>query len=192
MVAATIGVLTHLQWSQADDVRRAWGATTPVLVAIHDLRAGDPLDTTTVEVRTLPQVAIPGRVVERLAPGQRAVRSVGAGEVLGPDDVTTVPAGPLAARLPAGHTGVGVTLTDDSPSIGPGDVVDVVVVDTSTGPDGSGGRTPPRVAASGALVLDVHDDGVTLAVADDQAAGLAQQALVGPVGLTVRRPGPGP
>jgi hypothetical protein len=95
-----------------------------------------------------------------------------------------------AARLPAGHTGVAVVLADDAPAIGPGDVVDVVAAPEPFVDDAGSGEA--TVVARSAVVIDIHDDAVTLAVADGEATRVAQRALVGPVGLTVRRPVTGP
>jgi len=192
VLAVAAGVLTHGQWLRGQQLRSAWGPRQIVLVAARDLSAGDPLDTSSIRTAELPVVAVPDRAVERVPPGRRAVRSVTVGEVLVENDVAPAASGPLAARLPAGHTGVAVVLADDAPAIGPGDVVDVVaapepVVDAAVA--GSGEAT---VVARSAVVLDIREDAVTLAVADGEATRVAQRALVGPVGLTVRRPVTGP
>jgi len=192
-LAACAGLLTHAQWTHGRRLEDEWGPQRAVLVATRDLQAGDALDTGSLRVADLPTVAVPVRAVDRVEPGRRAVRSVGTGEVLVHEDLAPAASGPLAARLPAGHTGVSVVLADGAPAIGRGDLVDVVAA-----PEPFGDIAPlpspaeALVVARSALVLDVVEDSVTLAVADAEATQLAQRALLGPVGLVVRRPVAGP
>lgn len=192
VLAIAAGLLTHGQWLRGQQLRNDWGPRRTVLVATRDLNAGDPLDTSTIRTAELPATAVPGRAVERVEAGRRAVRSVTVGEVLVDDDVAPAASGPLAARLPAGHTGVAVVLADDAPAIGPGDVVDVVAAPEQFVDVAAAGSGEATVVARSAVVLDVREDSVTLAVADGEATRVAQRALVGPVGLTVRRPVAGP
>ena len=190
VLAVGAGLLTHGQWIRGQQLRNDWGSRRIVLVAARDLSPGDPLDTSSIRTAEVPTSAVPGRAVERVEPGRRAVRSVTIGEILVEDDVAPAASGPLAARLPAGHTGVAVVLADDAPAIGPGDVVDVVAAPEPFVDDAGSGEA--TVVARSAVVIDIRDDSVTLAVADDEATRVAQRALVGPVGLTVRRPVTGP
>lgn len=188
----------------ADDARDRWGQTRAVAVATRDLAPGDVLDAGAFEVRDLPEAVLPDGVVDGAAgaspgaPGSSAVAAgvppvgavvrhpVLAGEPLvaarlAPDGLTgaaaLVPAGWRAVAVPLGPAG--------APPVVTGDLVDVLAV-TPTAIDGADqGREPAFALVEQAVVVDVTDGAITVAVPRDDAPRVAWALSNGAVVLAL-------
>lgn len=144
--------------------RDRWGERVPVVVASADLAPGEPVRAT-VELR--PVAMVPEGALTSVPDGATAAAFIGTGEiVLG---VRVAPAGlsPVAALLPPGTVGVAVP-----PGVAPlplvvGDRVDVL------------GLTRD------ALVVDVTEAAVTIAVDAGAAARVAYDAAAGTATLVL-------
>lgn len=162
-LAVLAAVAVNGRIATIDAARDDWGTTRLVAVADRQLEAGDPLVAELVE---LPLAAIPEMALTDIADGARVRQRVAEGEVLTQLDTTARP-GPAAQAEPGT---VVVPLSDPLAR----DVVAGISV---------------RVAADGvilaeqATVVDVVDDVILVAVAEPDAAGVADAARRGAAGL---------
>jgi len=170
-------------FARADAARRAWGTTEPVLVARRHLSTGDEIEAADVAVRAwpvglLPDGAVTGTVdavvgrtvVARIEPGEVVVTSR-----LAPDGLHGV-----AALVPLGWRAIAIPTGAGTVALAVGDRVDLVAaVDESR---------PAAVLASDALVVDVSEQAITVAVPAADAPAVAFGVAAGTV-LPALRPG---
>ncbi len=189
-LAATVLALftaTVVQGSlaRADTEARRFGSFRVAVVARHAVAVGDAVHAADVTVERVPAAFLPddhltappvGRtVVVALFPGQAVVRGQ-----LAPDGVEGV-----AALLPAGTRAVGVPTDAARPPVRRGDLVDVL----ATFDQPTGDAAPSLAVATGARVVAVSHDAVTLAVDDDRVDEVAFAVSAGKVVLALRGPG---
>ncbi|HET6950937.1 MAG TPA: hypothetical protein VFI47_11205 [Acidimicrobiales bacterium] len=172
--------------------RDRWGATRAVLVAAHDLGPGDRLAPSTVTRRVLPAGLVPPSALTA-RPRDVVVRHpILAGEPVVParlappglsGPAALVEAGQRAVAVPRGPTGM--------PSLAVGDRVDVLTV-APPGAGGGGAGTgaagpgaPAFPLAERALVVDVGEPAVTVAVPEPDAARVAWALANGTVVLAL-------
>lgn len=176
VAAAVLTVVTTVTVARATGEavaeRARWGEDRPVVVALVDHEAGDRLR---AEVRLLPSAVVPDDALTELPAGGTAVSALAAGEVVlahrvAPDGLSLV-----AARLPAGTRGVAVPHGIAPLPVEVGDRVDVL----------ASFETGTATVATGALVVDVGEDAVTLAVDRADAAGVADAVTSGVVTLAL-------
>lgn len=160
--ALLVGGATMSSLRAVEAERARWGEAAPAVRVRHDLAVGDVIGPDDVEAVRWPKAVLPARAVAEPTIGARAVRPIGAGEVLTQDDVTV--SGPLGL-VPAGWRAVAVRreVLAGLP-VGPGDRVEVVA---------SG-----RVLAAGVLVA-VVDGGTLVGVPAEVAPAVADAALLG-------------
>jgi Flp pilus assembly protein CpaB len=163
LTTATVGRVTDAAATERD----RWGERVPVVVAATDHGPGDALHAT-VELR--PAALVPDGALAEVPDDTTVTAFVAAGEVV--LDARVAPGGlsPIAARLPPGTRGVAVP-----PGMAPlpltvGDRVDVLGATTLT---------------RDAVVVDVAEAAVTIAVDADDAAGVAYEAAAGTVTLVL-------
>ncbi|MGE0795758.1 MAG: hypothetical protein AB7O29_10520 [Acidimicrobiia bacterium] len=175
--ALVVGRLT----AEAGAERDRWGPGRATLDVVHDVAAGDTVRAGDVERRSLPDVARPAQAVDRLPNGAVAAADLVAGEVLVSSRLAPAGSSALAARLPPGTRGIAVP-NEAGPPLEDGDRVDVLVtLDPAT-------ARPTTTVTRSALVLDVGDDAVTVAVALDDAERVAFAAAAGLVTLALSGP----
>jgi Flp pilus assembly protein CpaB len=179
VLAAASGLVVARALDEARGAAARFGHLRPVLVATRDLAPGTVLAAGAVERRNLPAAAVaPGAAGEE-ALGRRLSAAVRTGEVVHGARVAPAGRSAVAALLPAGARGVAVPAGSGSLPLEVGDVVDVLA---TTGED----VVPPTTTVSaGAVVLDVVDDAVTVAVPADEAARVAYAVATGVVTLTL-------
>ena len=182
-VACVAAATVQAKVDALDSARDAWGETRTVLVADRDLEPGEALDGA-VSSRALPVAALPADVMDHLDAGAVALHPLGAGEALAAHHVA--PGTGLAASLPAGTAGVVVPLAGPGPRLALGDLVDVVLVDD---PLGATVADPAigDVLGEAAVIVDVVDSAVVVAVPDTDAPRVAAAAAAGRAVLVVRR-----
>lgn len=171
LAVATIG-LTVAALGSAEATRERWGSTRPVLVATHDLSAGDRLDRASVREDALPQAMTPADALSELPVGAVALHPILAGEPLVPQRLAPAGLVGAAALIGPGRRAVAVPRGPvAAPPLATGDLVDVLVV---LPPDTESGRDPPAFpVAERATVVDVDDEAISVAVPEDDAARVA-------------------
>lgn len=165
LTALTVTMVARVADAAATE-RDRWGVQVRVAVASTDHDAGEPLRAT-LELR--PAALVPD---DALTSVPDAVTSawIGEGEIVLASRVVPGGLSPLAARLPPGTRGVAVPPGMAPLPVSVGDRVDVL------------GAT---VLASGALVIDVREQAVTIAVASADAARVAYEASAGTATLVL-------
>jgi Flp pilus assembly protein CpaB len=181
-LAAITGLTVHAVLDAADAARRRWGEAASVIVALHHLEPGAPLNSTDVELRRLPKAAIPDHALTALPGDAVASSPIERGEI--------VVAGHLIdhGRVPAGTRAITIGLGDARPPLREGDRVDLIATFDQS--------QPAVVVATDALVVDVEESTATIAVpmADEGqvAAAARQAAVVVAISATPSRPGSAP
>ncbi|HUF32177.1 MAG TPA: Flp pilus assembly protein CpaB [Acidimicrobiales bacterium] len=186
LLAVALAALTAIVAGRGLGVATAdlarYGDPGPVLVAVRHVPAGSPLSTDDTEVRSLPAALVPDGAVRTRADGRVAATDLYPGEVVLSARLAPEGLSPVAALLPPGTRGVAVPAGPAALALRTGDVVDVLATFDLTG-TGSGDGEPTFPVARRALVVDVGDDAVTLAVAPGEAARVAFALTAGTVTL---------
>lgn len=158
------------------------GRLRRVPVARHTIEPGELVEADDVEWRDLPSGSLPS---EPLAAelDRRAATTIFTGEPVVAARLAPDGASALAARIPADRQAVALPVTVGAPPLEPGDVVDLLSV---ASPDPSSGRAH-RVARA-AVVVDVGDEVVTVAVDDDDVRAVATAAATGAVVISLDGP----
>jgi Flp pilus assembly protein CpaB len=184
LVTLVTGLVVHSLVSEAAAARDRYGEAARVVVVQRAVDAGDEITAADVRVESRPVGVVPASAL-REPPIGRAVRvALVPGEVLvrervAPDGLV----GPAAA-VPEGWRGVTVPLDEErAPPVMPGDRVDVLI--TVVGADADEGL-PTVVAATDAMVLDVAEVAVTIAVPEGRAPRVAFGLAAGHVTLALR------
>ena len=181
-LAAVTGLTVSSLVGAAAAERDRYGEVVPVLVARRDLPGGHVLGLGDAVVRRLPAALVPPGAVDRAAEGSVLADDVFAGEAVLAARVAPEGLGAVAALLPPGTQGVAVPADGAGLRLAPGDVVDAL----ATFDAGETAEGPPTVAvARDALVVDVGEAGVTLAVTEEQAPRLAFAVVAGVVTLVL-------
>jgi Flp pilus assembly protein CpaB len=182
-VAAVLALVSALVVGRlvadASSARDRWGRVVQAVVVVDDVAAGTALSAGDVEVRSLPAGAVPAGALQTLPDGAVATVDMVAGEALVPSRLAPTGTSAVAARLPDGTRGVAVPV-DGTPPLALGDRVDVV----ATMGDGSSGR-PTVTAARDAVVVDVGEEAVTVAVAVGDVNEVAFALTAGVVTLAL-------
>jgi Flp pilus assembly protein CpaB len=171
-LAVLTAVVTAVVIGQAHAARDRWGADHVVLVARHDVAPGDAVDEADVERRALPRTALPAETLTELPVGAVARHPILAGEPVVAARLAPAGLAGAAALVGPGDRAVAVPRAHVAmPPLRVGDVVDVLAVL----PPGAGeGHDPPVFpVVEGALVVDVSDDGVSVAVPAGDAGATA-------------------
>ncbi|MGQ0520620.1 MAG: Flp pilus assembly protein CpaB [Actinomycetota bacterium] len=172
---------------QASQRAAELGGLVDVPVAARAVDAGRRLGAADVTRRRLPAALVPrGRRVPS-AVGRVALVPLAAGEVLlaaklAPDGLRGV-----AALVPAGQRALAVPVDPAGLALQVGHRVDVLATFEVAGP-GAGDEAPTFPVATAALVVDVADEAVTIAVPPAQAARVAFALARGTVTLALTAP----
>ena len=149
----------------AADARDRWGNARQVVVATRDLAPGDVVDSGAVEVRDLPERLVTSAALAAAPEGAVVRQPILAGEPvvasrLAPHGLTgaaaLVPPGARAVAVPLGPAG--------GPPLALGDLVDVLAVLPGGVDPGGDGEAPAFALVEGAVVVDVGEQAVTVAV----------------------------
>lgn len=170
-LAVAAGVAVHRIADTAARARDRWGASRAVIVALRAIPPGGALDLTNTESRRLPLAAVPDAALDHLGPGAVASQPIDAGEVVVHSRVGRGGLGPIAALLPPNGRAVALGGRGPRPPVHVGDHVDVVAI----GGDGHQGELVARAA----LVVQVDDQSVVVAVTAAELPGVAAAALDG-------------
>jgi Flp pilus assembly protein CpaB len=170
-IALLCGVSVATTVERAEQARKAWGATRPVLVATEDLEAGERLGTGNTRVLQHPAALASPDALDAVPADGRVTAPVLAGEVVREERLAAVGASPVAARLPPGTRAMAIPVEPGTtPPLAVGDRVEVLVAL----PVEVAGAGPPGFALTSPVpVVEVSDTAVTIAVERDVAPRLA-------------------
>lgn len=183
LLALVAGTVTATTVGRAEDARQAFGEPTSVPVATRDLEPGHEVGPDDVAWRDRPPVAVPATPA-RDPVGRVAASRILAGEPL--VDARLAPTGrrgPLALA-PPGTSVVALPVDAPHPPLVPGDRLDLLEAAPAL-PGDVGLPVERRWVARGAVVLDVGDTAIAVAVAAEHAAATATAALEGTLALVV-------
>jgi Flp pilus assembly protein CpaB len=166
---AVTGMVRH-----ATAPARSLGGLVRVPVAARPLAMGAVVGGDDVSWRRLPAGVLPEGLVERSPVGRTVVVPVVGGEVLLASKFAPAGLSGVAALLPAGARALAVPVVAGNPSVQRGDRVDLLA--------------EAQVIAADAVVLDVSDEVVTIAVVADEAPHVAQALSTGVVTLSLASP----
>lgn len=153
----------------AQSAAERYDQTIEVFVATTALSQGQEIAEDSVERQRRPLAFVPASAPLTEAPEARhAARDIEAGEVLTAGNVAPGGAGAIAGQLRPGERAVKVRAGGTGAE--PGDRVDLVASFDS------GSSSNALVLASGARVLENEPDGLTVAIAHADAAGVASLA----------------
>ncbi len=181
VLALAVGVAVHRTTASAEAVTADLGSTAVVAVVDRPLAPGDEITPGDVVMQARPVGHLPaGAVVDD--PTGRTVRAgVVAGEVLVADRLAGAGRDGAGALVPPGWRGVAIPIVDAAIPARPGDVVDVVAsFDPSLDL-----REPSTVVVPGAVVVDVADDALTVAVPRSRVTAVAFAVANGIVSLAL-------
>jgi pilus assembly protein CpaB len=171
-LAGLTGAVAYRQLDAAAQGARRFGHPVPVAVARVDLRAGDRIDASSVDVRLLPAGAVPATAVHTASIGRVIRTPLAAGQVLAWSNLTEPGTSRLAAALPPGTVALAVPTGDSALRVMPGDRVDLLSVTRD------GGQRP---VTSDARVLARDARSLTVAVRSADAGRVATAITAGTV-----------
>ncbi len=172
--------------AEADAARL--GGLRPAAVARVTLPAGATVGPGDTEVRSLPAALVPPGAVAAPPEGSVVSSTVHEGEVVLGSRLAPAGTSALAAALPPGTRAIAVPVDPASLPVEQGDVVDVLA---TFDPDVAEGADPTVAVAREAVVVDVGEAGVVVAVTPGQAPRVAFAAAAGAVALAVVAPSEG-
>lgn len=179
------------------EARDRWGETRPVAVAQRDLEPGEVVDAAAVEVRELPRAVVSHGALDVEPVGSVVRYPVLAGEPLVGDRLAPEGLSGLAALVPEDGRAVSVPIGPlGMPPLQVGDTVEVLVVLPPSGDISGHGdheqherqlasTEPAFPLVSGARVIDVGEQAVTIVVARTDAARVAYASANGVVVLAL-------
>lgn len=191
VVALVSGLVTTSVVHDAGARRDAWGTTSTVARAAHDLGSGAIVTPTDVVWEEVPTELVPAAAVGVQPAGRVTREPVLGGELFLPQRLAPEGVRGLAARLPAGHAALAVPIESRTPPLEAGQRVSLFGAGATTDlpqlttPDGrTRDRDPPDSGApltSGAVVIDVADRQVTVAVPQRDVRRVAAMLVTGTV-----------
>jgi pilus assembly protein CpaB len=180
VTALAVGQLVGRAHSEAAQ----YGSPRRVLVATRDVALGTPVTAGDVAVRRLPAALVaPGSLLDpKDAVGRVAVVAIFEGETVLRRHLAPWGRRGVAALLPPGTRGITVAAGPTASRVGRGDLVDVLA---TFDPGAAPGQEPTFPVATGAVVVDVREESVTIAVDPEEAKRVAFAGAHGAVTLTV-------
>ena len=171
---------------RAERAQEAWGPGRPAVIITRDLAPGDRLDVTNTDVVQTPRALIPPGAPSALPPNARVRARVYRGEVLLAAHLAPAAATALSARMSPGTRAVAIPAEPaTTPALRIGDRVDVLV---ALAPEAAGPGPLGFAVAPAAMVVDVSDTAITVAVAAALAPRIAVALGQGAVTLALVAP----
>jgi Flp pilus assembly protein CpaB len=179
VIAALTGTVVSRLVERASAAVARYGSPSTVVVARHEVAAGERVERGDVERRALPASFVPPGALRSPPVGRVVVVALLPGQVVVARQLSPAGLSPVAALVPDGRKAVAVPTGGLAPPLRRGDVVDVLV----TVDDGADPPTFP--VAEGAPVVHVNEDAVTVAVDERDVARVAFAAAKGVVTLVL-------
>lgn len=173
LLACTVAAVVTGTVGRADDARRSWGTTRPVLVLTEPVERGHDLAGAVRTVRW-PLGLVPEGAISRLRPGSRAAGNLTTGTPLTRAALDT-------AEADGGWRTVAVPLADAHLPVRAGDHVDAWA--TRDRSEVADGQTATTRIAVGARVVSVTDRTVVLAIPPTAVARVAEAAAGSSIAL---------
>lgn len=180
VLAVVVGLMVHRTVSEASATVARFGPTTSVAVLRHDAAAGERLSAGDVRFEERPSAHLPDGALTSDPTGSRLRTDVGAGEVLTSSRLAGGAGSSAAALVPDGWRAVAVPMFDADLPVEVGDHVEIVASF-----DPSLTSTPSRVLVGRALVVDVAEDAVTVAMPAPDVTDVAFALVNGVVLLAI-------
>lgn len=189
LICTSIAIWVARSLSEAAELRADWGQQVPVLVALHDIEAGEPVGASDVVSTIRPRALHPKGAVRELEPGTTATTEILAGEPL------------VGARLSSdqrsmahGTTAMSLDLALPPPELRSGDHIDVLGASGARDPldplaDRGDAPTGIEVISSRAVVLrapNEEEPTIEIGVPGGDVPAITEAALRGGVAV-VRR-----
>jgi pilus assembly protein CpaB len=181
-LVTALAVSQLLGRAQAEAAR--YGSPRTVLVATRDVQLGDSVGAGDIALRRLPAALVPPGSIrdQKDAVGRVAVVPIFDGEPVLRRHLAPWGRRGVAALLPPGTRGITVAAGATASRVQRGDLVDVLATfDPASAP----GPEPTFPVARGAVVVDVREESVTIAVDPEEAKRVAFAGTHGAVTLTV-------
>ena len=159
------------------------GGLREVPVAARPVDAGQVLGEGDVTMRRLPAAAVPDGPLARSPVGHTTLVPLARGEVVLESKLAPFGLKGVAALVPPGRRALAVPAGRGGLAVRPGQRVDVLATF-----DAAEGGEPTLPVATAALVVDVADEAVTVAVRPDEAPRLAFAVARGTVTLALTSP----
>lgn len=181
VVAAVVGLVVVGALSSAQRTQALWGDTVDVVAIDVDVEVGDTVDPDDFSIIRRPVTFVPQDVL-RDAPTavDIVVRSLRQGEVVTRRDLRSTR---QALAIPSGHRAVSFPLAASIPHLENGDLVDLYLVPDSFGVDA---KDVTRQLEVPALVVEVTDVAVVLAVESDSVGDVATTQTTGRIVIALR------
>jgi Flp pilus assembly protein CpaB len=197
LVAAVTTAVVAALLSRAVEAEARYGRTRPVVVARRSLAPGDRIGGS-VKVEEWPKALVPDGALTDAPPGDRvAVADVAEGEPLVAGRVSGGGGRGAAALVPPGHRAIAVPLLVAGLPLRPGDRVDLIAtpgggdpsaVPFADGPPDDDATARADEVATGAVVVAVADESVTVAVRSDDAPEVATAITTGTIVVVLAGP----
>ena len=183
-LALLTGVTVTRLAGEASARARRLGGLRDVPVAARAVHAGRSLSPEDVAVRRLPAAALPAGPVSSAPLGHAALVPLAPGEVILEAKLAPWGLRGVAALVPPGRRALAVPAPKGGLALHRGHRVDVLATLEST----EQGPEPTFPVATGALVVDLADESVTVAVLPEEATRLAFALARGTVTLALTTP----
>lgn len=167
LVALALAVLTTTIVSRAEQTAAGYRERLRVPVATRDLEPGEQIEPGDVDWRELPAIAVPEAVTGDDPSGRTVVEPVLAGEPVAESRLAPTGVSGPAALVPPGARALAVPVDPPLTSLTVGDRVDLLALG--------------RWVARGAVVVDVTDGSIVVAVDEEEAPAVARGVLEGSV-----------
>ena len=169
LAALLMGSLVHRTTAAASEVTARLGRTTVVAVARRPVSAGATIAPGDIVMTARPAAHLPDGAVTDDPTGETATHALHRGEVVVALRVAGGGRSGPAALVPEGWRAVAVPVVDAPVPARPGDHVDVIASFDPTLVD----RDPSLVVAADAVVVDVDDEAITVAVPRSRVTDVA-------------------
>jgi Flp pilus assembly protein CpaB len=168
LLAVAVGLTVHRTTARAAAVTSRLGAQVTVAVAQRDVAVGQVLEPGDVALVDRPAAHVPPGARHDDPTGETVREALHEGEVVVEQRLAGGRSG-AAALVPEGWRAVAVPVVDAPLPARRGDTVDVVASFDPTLVE----RDPSRIVAAGAVVVDVSDEAVTVAVPSARVTDVA-------------------
>jgi Flp pilus assembly protein CpaB len=189
LVAVLVAAVVLSALERAERGHAAWGRTVDVVVARHDLDAGELIGPAGVSVERWPVGLVADGALHELPSDRRLASGVRAGELVVDRRLAPPDSGPTGAGLARGEVVVSLPLGSPPAAPAPGDHVDIYAPDGGivpmTDPSAGALRSAATRLATRSRVLAVRPDAVDVAVDPTEAQDVAAAVLGGMVALVV-------